>query len=177
MIKEVCSYVASFVEHINLDEKKINDLIFENERLSKVNVSLNKKLENHGLGSKDFNELKDKILSLEMNLKDSNDRLSILKQEIEQRDNSLVSARRLENMLKAKLSEPLNKEKKYEQWLNKSREDVRKSDDILEKHAIKNRMLSDKLDETSRMINKMSSSSNTIETHIKSGKHPSDKKV
>ena len=79
MIKEVCSYVASFVEPTDLYEKKINDLILENECLSNVNVSLNKKLENHGLGSKEFNELKDKILSLEMNLKDSNDRLSILK--------------------------------------------------------------------------------------------------
>ena len=49
MIKEVCSYVASFVDHIDLDEKKIDDLIFENERLSKVNMSLNKKLENHDL--------------------------------------------------------------------------------------------------------------------------------
>ena len=64
MINEVCSYVASFVEHIDLDDKKINDLIFENERLSKVNMSLNKELENHGLSSKEFNELKDKILSL-----------------------------------------------------------------------------------------------------------------
>ena len=115
MIKEVYSYVDSLVEPIDLDEKKINDLILKNERLSKVNVSLNMKLENHGLGSKEFNELKDKILSLEMNLKDSIDRLSILKQEIEQRDSSLVSARRLENMLKAKLSEHLNQEKKYEQ--------------------------------------------------------------
>ena len=115
MIKEVCSYVASFVEHIDLDEKKINDLIFENERLSKVNVSLNKELENHGLSSKEFNELKDKILSLEMNLKDSNDRLNILKKEIEQKDNSLVSAKMLEDMLKAKLSEHLTQEKKYEQ--------------------------------------------------------------
>ncbi|KAI9193806.1 hypothetical protein LWI28_000343 [Acer negundo] len=111
MIKEVCSYVASFVEPIDLDEKKINDLILENEHLSNVNKSLNKKLDNHGLGSKDFNELKDKILSLEMNLNNSNDRLSILKLEIEQRDNSLVSARRLENMLKAKLSKHLNQEK------------------------------------------------------------------
>ena len=68
-----------------------------------------------------------------MNLKDSNDRLSILKKEIEQRDSSLVSAKRQEDMLKAKLSEHLTQEKKYEQWLNKSREDVRKSDDILEK--------------------------------------------
>ena len=64
MIKEVYSYVASFVEHTDLDEKKINDLTFENEHLSKVNMSLNKKLENHDLGSKEFNELKDKILSL-----------------------------------------------------------------------------------------------------------------
>ena len=85
MIKEVCSYVASFVEHIDLDEKKINDLTFENERLSNVNMSLNKKLENHGLGLKDFNDLKDKILSLEMNLRDSNDRLTILNHEIEQK--------------------------------------------------------------------------------------------
>ena len=126
--------------------------------------------------SKEFNELKDKILSLELNLKDSNDRLSILKQEIEQRDISLVSAKRLENMLKAKLSEHLNQEKKYEQWLNKSREDVRKSDDILEKYAIKNRVLSEKLDEANRMISKMSSISNKIETLIKSGKHPNDKR-
>ena len=50
-------------------------------------------------------------------------------------------------MLKTELSEHLNQEKKYEQWLNKSREDVKKSDDILEKYAIKKRMLSDKLDE------------------------------
>ncbi|KAK0594192.1 hypothetical protein LWI29_004066 [Acer saccharum] len=80
-------------------------------------------------------------------------------------------------MLKAKLSEHLNQEKNYEQWLSKSREDVRKSDDILEKYAIKNRMLSDKLDEASRMIHKMSSSSNKVESLIKSGKHPCDKKV
>ena len=46
-----------------------------------------------------------------MNLKDSNDRLSILKQEIEQMDSSLVSAKRLENMLKAKISEHLNQKK------------------------------------------------------------------
>ena len=45
MIKEVYSYVASFVEHIDLDEKKINDLTFENERLSKINVSLCKILD------------------------------------------------------------------------------------------------------------------------------------
>ena len=64
MIKEAYSYVASFVEHVDLDKKKIIDLTFENERLSNVNMSLNKKLENHGLGSKEFNELKDKILSL-----------------------------------------------------------------------------------------------------------------
>ena len=121
MIKEVCSYVASFVEHIDLDEKKISDLTLENEHLSKVNMSLNKKLENHGLCSKDFNDLKDKILSLEMNLKDNNDRLSILKKEIEQMDSSLVSAKTLENMLKAKFSEHLNQEKKYEQWLNNVR--------------------------------------------------------
>ena len=83
MIKEVCSYVTSFVKHIDLYEKKINDLSLENECLSKVNMSLNKKLENHEKCSKDFNDLKDKVLSLEMNLKDSNDRLGILKQEIE----------------------------------------------------------------------------------------------
>ena len=83
MIKEVCSYVSSCVEHIDLDKMKINDLILENERLSNVNMSLNKELKNHGLSSKEFNELKDKILSLEMNLKDSNDRLSVLKNEIE----------------------------------------------------------------------------------------------
>ena len=77
-------------------------------------MSLNKELENHVLSSKEFNELKDKILSLEMNLKDSNDRLSILKKEIEQMDSSLVNAKRLENMLKAKLSEHLTQEKKYE---------------------------------------------------------------
>ena len=103
MIKEVCSYVASFVEHIDLDKKKINDLILKNEHLSKVNISLNKKLDNHGLGSKDFNDLKDKILSLELNLKDSNDRLSILKQEIEQMDSSFVCAKRLEKCLKPNL--------------------------------------------------------------------------
>ena len=152
MIKEVCSYVASFVEHIDLDEKKIDDLIFENERLSNVNMSLNKKLENHDLGSKEFNELKDKILSLELNLKDSNDRRSILKQEIEQRDISLVSAKRLENMLKAKISEHLTQEKNYEQWLDKSHKDVMFSDDKAEKYAIELRMLREKLDEANRVI-------------------------
>ena len=81
MIKEMCSYVASFVKHINLYEKKINDL-------------------------------KDKILSIEMNLKDSNDRLGVMKQEIEQRDNSLASAKRLENILRVKLSEHLTQKKK-----------------------------------------------------------------
>ena len=110
-----------------------------------------------------------------MNLKDSKDRLSNLKKEIEQRDNSLVSAKRLEDMLKAKLREHSTQEKKYEQWLSKSKEDVRKSDDILEKYAIKNRMLNDKLNEANKMIQKMSSSSNKVETLIKSGKHPSDK--
>ena len=176
MIKEVCSYVASFVEPIDLDEKKINDLILENERLSKVNVSLNKKLDNHGLGSKDFNELKDKILSLEMNLKDINYRLSILKHEIEQKEISLVSAKRLETTLKAKLSEHLNQEKKYKQWLDKSRKDVMFSDDIAEKYAIELRMLREKLDEANRVISKISSSSNKVETLIKSGKHPCDKR-
>ncbi|KAK1552751.1 hypothetical protein Q3G72_022904 [Acer saccharum] len=176
MIKEVCSYVVSFVEHIDLDEKKIDDLTFENERLSKVNMSLNKKLKNHALGSKEFNELKDRILSLELNLKDSNDRLSILKQEIEQRDISLVSAKRLEKMLKTKISEHLTQEKKYEQWLDKSRKDVMFSDDIAEKYAIKIRMLYEKLYEANNMIVKMSSSSNKVETLIKSGKHPCDKR-
>ena len=176
MIKELCSYVASFVEPIDLDEKKINDLILENEHLSKVNVSLNKKLDNHGLGSKEFNELKDKILSLELNLKDSNDRLSILKQEIEQRDCSLVNAKKLEKVLKCKLIEHLNQEKKYEQWLDKSRKDVMFSDDIAEKYAIEIRMLREKLDEANRMISKMSSSSNKVETLIRSGKHPCDKR-
>ena len=90
--------------------RKRSDLIFENECLSKVNMSLNKKLEDHVLVSKEFNELKDKILSLELNLKDSNDRLGFLKQEIEQRDISLVSAKRLENMLKAKISEHLKQD-------------------------------------------------------------------
>ena len=79
-------------------------------------------------------------------------------------------------MLRAKLSEHLTQEKKYEQWLNKSREDVRKSDDILEKYAIKNRLLNDQLNEANRMINKMSSSSNQVDSLIKSGKHPSDKR-
>ncbi|KAK0600566.1 hypothetical protein LWI29_016181 [Acer saccharum] len=176
MIKEVYSYVASFVEHIDLDEKKINDLTFENERLSNVNMSLNKKLENHDLGSKEFNELKDKILSLELNLKDSNDRLGILKQEIEQRDCSLVNAKKLENVLKSKLNEHLNQEKKYEQWLDKSHKDVMFSDDIAEKYAIELRMLREKLDEANRVISKMSSSSNKVETLIKSGKHPCDKR-
>src|SRR4029077_12768871 len=136
MIKEVCSYVASFVEHIDLDEKKIDDLIFENERLSNVNMSLNKKLENHDLGSKEFNELRSSILSLELNLEDSNDRLGILKQEIEQRDCSLVNAKKLENVLKSKLNEHLNQEKKYEQRLDKSCKDVMFSDDIAEKYVI-----------------------------------------
>ena len=181
MIKEVYSYVASFViimikEHIDLDEKKINDLTFENERLSKVNMSLNKKLEDHALGSKEFDELKDKILSLELNLKDSNDRLGILKQEIEQRDCSLVNAKKLENVLKSKLNEHLNQEKKYEQWLDKSRKDVMFSDDIAEKYAIELRMLREKLDEANRVISKISSSSNKVETLIKSGKHPCDKR-
>ena len=89
---------------------------------------------------------------------------------------SLVNAKRLENMLKAKFSEHLNNEKKSEQWINKSRKDVMFSDDIIENYAIKNRVLSEKLDEDNRMINKMSSSSNKIETLIKSGKHPSDKR-
>ena len=56
------------------------------------------------------------------------------------------------------------------------REDVRKSNDILEKYANKNKMLNDKLDEANRMIHKMSSSSNKVETLIKSGKHPCDKR-
>ena len=104
MIKEVYSYVASFViimikEHIDLDVKKINDLTFENERLSKVNMSLNKKLEDHALGSKEFDELKDKILSLELNVKDSNDRLGILKQEIEQEIVLLLMLRNLKMCL------------------------------------------------------------------------------
>ena len=173
---EVYSFVASFVEPIDLDEKKINDLTLEDERLSKVNMSLNKKLDNHGLSSKDFNELKDKIMSLELNLKDSNNRLKILKEEIERRDTSLASAKRLESMLKAKLSEHLTQEEKYKQWLAKSREDVRKSDNILEKYAIKNKMLSDKLDEANWWINKISSSSNKLESLIISGKHPCDKR-
>ncbi|KAK0572842.1 hypothetical protein LWI29_038048 [Acer saccharum] len=176
MIKEVYSYVASFVEHIDLDEKKINDLTFENEHLSNVNMSLNKKLENHDLGSKEFNELKDKILSLELNLKDSNDRLGILKQEIEQRDCSLVNAKKLENVLKSKLNEHLNQEKKYEQWLDKSHKDVMFSDDKAEKYAIELRMLREKLDEANRVISKMSSSSNKVETLIKIEKHPCDKR-
>ena len=37
-------------------------------------------------------------------------------------------------------------------------------------------MLSDKLDKASRMIHKMSSSSNQVDSLIKSGKHPSDKR-
>ncbi|KAK0593801.1 hypothetical protein LWI29_011015 [Acer saccharum] len=152
MIKEVYSYVASFVEHIDLDEKKINDLTFENERLSKVNMSLNKKLEDHALGSKEFDELKDKILSLELNLKDSNDRLGILKQEIEQRDCSLVNAKKLENVLKSKLNEHLNQEKKYEQWLDKSHKDVLFSDNKAEKYAIELRMLREKLDEAPSLL-------------------------
>ncbi|KAK0585860.1 hypothetical protein LWI29_035175 [Acer saccharum] len=139
-------------------------------------MSLNKKLENHDLGSKEFNELKDKILSLELNLKDSNDRLGILKQEIEQRDCSLVNAKKLENVVKSKLNEHLNQEKKYEQWLDKSHKDVMFSDDKAEKYAIELRMLREKLDEANRVISKMSSSSNKVETLIKSGKHPCDKR-
>lgn len=81
MITEVYSFIASIVENelVDLDDQKIKDLIQESERISKINRSLNKKLENHGLGSEEFNELKDKILSLEKNLKDSNERLGILK--------------------------------------------------------------------------------------------------
>ncbi|KAK1564633.1 hypothetical protein Q3G72_007663 [Acer saccharum] len=125
---------------------------------------------------KEFNELKDKILSLELNLKDSNNRLCILKQEIEQRDYSLVNAKKLENVLKSKLNEHLNQEKKYVQWLDKSRKDVMFSDDIAEKYAIEIMMLREKLDEANRVISKMSSSSNKVETLIKSGKHPCDKR-
>ncbi|KAK0586597.1 hypothetical protein LWI29_009370 [Acer saccharum] len=139
-------------------------------------MSLNKKLEDHALGSKEFDELKDKILSLELNLKDSNDRLGILKQEIEQRDCSLVNAKKLENVLKSKLNEHLNQEKKYEQWLDKSHKDVLFSDNKAEKYAIELRMLREKLDEANRVISKMSSSSNKVETLIKSGKHPCDKR-
>ena len=94
------SEVSSYDESSNQDFISLDDKILqqenvkkneENNKLKLINANLvviikaliNKKLENDGLGSKKFNELKDKILSLEMNLKDSNDRLSILKQEIE----------------------------------------------------------------------------------------------
>ncbi|KAK0588753.1 hypothetical protein LWI29_005016 [Acer saccharum] len=50
------------------------------------------------------------------------------------------------------------------------------SDDIAEKYAIELRMLREKLDEANRVISKMSSSSNKVETLIKSGKHPCDKR-
>lgn len=70
----------------------------------------------------------------------------------------------------------MNQEKKYEQWLSKTREDVRKGDVILEKYAIKIKMLSDKLDKTNKMIGKMSYSFSKVETLMKIGKHPNDKR-
>ncbi|KAK3222371.1 hypothetical protein Dsin_009396 [Dipteronia sinensis] len=124
-------------------------LIQENEGISRLNKSLNKKLkeiQEHSL--KENKEFKDKILSFENNLKDSNQRLGVLKVDIELRDHSLDCVKRLENVLTVKLSEHENQE----------------------------RVLNDKLNEVNKVISKISSSFNKVETLIKIEKHPSDKR-
>ncbi|KAK3198146.1 hypothetical protein Dsin_021561 [Dipteronia sinensis] len=151
MFKEVLSLMSSSVENkpINLRNQKMKDLVQKNERISRMNRSLNKELEKiRELSLKENKELKVKILILENKLKDSNERLGVLKHEIELRDDSLDRAKRLENVLRVKLSEHENQE----------------------------RVFNDKLNETNKVINKMSSRSNKIETLIKIGKHPSDKR-
>ncbi|KAK3169114.1 hypothetical protein Dsin_000095 [Dipteronia sinensis] len=127
----------------------MKSLVQENERISRLNRSLYKKLkEIQELSLKENKELKDKILSLKNNLKDSNERLGVLKSEIELRDNSLDCAKRLENVLRVKISEHENQE----------------------------RVLNDKLNEVNKVISKMSSSSNKVETLNKIAKHPNDKR-